>query len=110
MTTNYSVKLKDTDDSTYGYPKRYVEFKTRSGSFETPTRAVTNHEYAQKVASRTDITYDPDVSIFVERCDFPSGINGKNSLGNLRFNKRHHDFRHTTQPSDYKNKIKMDTN
>lgn len=68
--TNYSVKLKDTDDSAYGYPKRYVEFKTRSGSFETPTRAVTNHEYAQKVASRTDITYDPDVSIFVERLNF----------------------------------------
>ncbi|MGB9003872.1 MAG: hypothetical protein WCC52_08715 [Nitrosotalea sp.] len=66
--TQPRVKLKSTDDnSKYGYPKRVIEIRTGKGDFQTPTRAITNHEYYQKVASATDITFDGKTSIFFDR-------------------------------------------
>ena len=66
-----SVSVKDIDDkSAYGYPKRVVEFKTKNGNFQTPARAITNHEFAQKVTAATDVTYDPDITIMVKRLNY----------------------------------------
>ena len=69
--TDIEVHLKALDESTqFVSPNRALEIKTNKGIISTPTRASTSYEFKRKAQIPTDIPFENDISVNIQKLNF----------------------------------------